>query len=179
MIAMLTLALIDALLRPLLLAILITSVLVSIAVAQDTLAATYTDDLPDCHCGPPTTNRSAGRHATKGNDEMNYNDRLREASVWVSAHQGEMITLAIPREALADALWEASEDLRWPTALSDWARELARNTRGMCFHCIDAGAPADWWADRADWMALPAQPTHADCLGDGCTCPCRERGAAS
>ena len=45
---------------------------------------------------------------------MSYNDRLREASVWVAA-------------------------------------------------------PLDWWEDRA-----APQPTHADCTGDGCTCPCHE-----
>lgn len=106
---------------------------------------------------------------------MSYNDRLREASAWVAAHPGETITLSVPKADLAEALWDAADDCRWPYALGGWARDLARKARGMCAVCWDASAPADWWEDRADMLASPmGQPTHADCAGGGCTCPCRE-----
>ena len=97
---------------------------------------------------------------------MSYNDRLREASAWVAAHPGETITVSIPKADLAEALRDAADDCRWPHALSGWARDLARETRGMCEACWDASTPVDWWEEP--------QPTHADCAGGGCTCPCHE-----
>ena len=98
---------------------------------------------------------------------MSYNDRLREASVWVAAHPGE--TVSAPKADLAEALWDAADDCRWPYTLDDWVRDLARRTVGMCAACYDAAAPLDRWEDLAAPMT---QPTHADCTGDGCTCPC-------
>jgi len=100
---------------------------------------------------------------------MSYNDRLREACVWVAAHPGETITVSIPKADLAEALWTAADDCRWQPALSSWARDLASKTRGMCAVCYDAAAPLDRW----EGLAAP-QPTHADCAGGGCTCPCHE-----
>ena len=97
---------------------------------------------------------------------MSYIDSLREASAWVGAHPGETITVSIPKADLAEALWAAADDCRWPHALSSWARDLARETRGMCEACWDASTPVDWWEEP--------QPTHADCATDGCTCPCHE-----
>lgn len=104
---------------------------------------------------------------------MSYNDRLREASVWVAAHPGETITVSVPKADLAEALWDAADDCRWPHALGSWARDLASKTAGMSPACYMAEVPADWWEDRADMLASPmAQPTHADCTDGDCTCPC-------
>lgn len=111
---------------------------------------------------------------------MSYNDRLREAAIWIAAHPGETITVEIPKQALADALLEASEDCRWPHALGWWARDLARKTYGMCDSCCDASVPAWWWAEHQDWQgADERQPTHADCGRLDCTCPHAAQGDAS
>ena len=111
-----------------------------------------------------------------GRRPVSFNDRLREASVWIAAHTSEVVTIEIDRDDLAAALWEASHDCRWPSELNRLARDLAKNTRGMCSPCMQAGEPADWWADRVDWTQPGAprhQPTHDDCNDDACTCPCR------
>ena len=100
---------------------------------------------------------------------MSYNDRLREAAVWVAAHPGETITLTLPKADLAEALWDAGDDCRWPYALGGWARDLARKTRGMSDACYMAAVPAGWWEYYRDNGSEP-KPTHADCVG--CTCPC-------
>lgn len=104
---------------------------------------------------------------------MSYNDRLREASAWVAAHPGETITVTLPKADLAEALWDAADDCRWPHALSSWARDLARHAVGMCPACYMAAVPAGWWEDYM--LASPmGRPTRADCAGGGCTCPCHE-----
>ena len=101
---------------------------------------------------------------------MSYNDRLREAAAWVAAHRGETITLTLPKADLAEALWDASDDCRWPYALGGWARDLARNARGMSAACYLAEVR---WEDRDEPLIAPmAQPTHADCARSDCTCPC-------
>lgn len=103
---------------------------------------------------------------------MSYNDRLREASAWVAAHPGETVTVTIGRDDLAEALWNAGDDGRWPAELSSWARSLARLTVGMSRQCLDASVPLDWWEDRSEWLERSRQPIHADCEVVGCTCPC-------
>ena len=117
---------------------------------------------------------------------MSYNDRIRECAQWVRAHRGD--TVEVPKDALADMLWEGADGCTVPWQLGDWIRDTARLTADWSTECMDASVPPEaWWrwGDEAasygeDWAD---QPSHADCPGVGryqlpeprpCTCPCHQ-----
>ena len=119
---------------------------------------------------------------------MSYNDRLKEAAIWVNAQPGD--TVALPKAAVAAVLWDAKDaPSRWPFELSDWVREPGhRADIGWSGTCWDASIPQDWndYIDGIGWAddTPEVQPKHADCRGISergtkCECPCHADGGAA
>lgn len=105
---------------------------------------------------------------------MSYNDRLAECARWVSAQPSGLVTL--PAKDVAQALWEAADDCRWPWPLTAWVRDTARHASPSTWSqtCWDAAAPTDEWVEhiRYDDDPLRIQPPHEDCDQTDCACPC-------
>lgn len=107
---------------------------------------------------------------------MSYNDRLREASLWVRAHDTEVITVTFRTQDLADALWHAGEDpAQWPRELSGWARDVARKLHWVCDSCLQAAMDYPDWLEYHIGDAMPSDATPSDqplhCGGRCKACP--------
>lgn len=104
---------------------------------------------------------------------MSLNDRYEESARWVASQPSGLVTL--PAKDVAQALWEAADDCRWPWPLTAWVRDTARHASPSDWSetCWDAAVPD--WADHTrydDDDEVREQPTHGDCDGIACACPC-------